>query len=179
MGGKKLNQLKRASCKWESFWNVRKSKGHLRTLHVCAPALYPFLMWILKLTCVPIPLCCMPVTQNRTEYKAWYLTQRSNFAAHSNMKGYTLLLQYNTCKNISPKHSNTELWKKKDLFALIKNWSLANRNNVPLLSTVVLRDRNECACWFSPASRFNTLSWIWMLLLQIVKRSPADRKSVV
>lgn len=111
------------------------------------------------------------------EYKACYLTQCSNFAAHSNMKDNTLLLQYNTCRNISPKHSNTELREKKDLFALIKNWSLANRNNVPLLSTVVLRDRNECACWFSPASRFNTLSWRWMLLLRIVKRSPACRTS--
>lgn len=116
MGEKKLNQLKRASCKWDFFWKGRKPKGHLRTLHAWAPALYPFLIWILKLTCVP--LCCMPVTQNRKrfnmsskiqEHKACYLTQCSNFAAHSNMKGYTLLLQHNTFQNISPKHSNTGL----------------------------------------------------------------------
>lgn len=43
------------------------------------------------------------------EHKACYLTQCSNFAAHSNMKGYTLLLQHNTFQNISPKHRNTEL----------------------------------------------------------------------
>lgn len=47
-------------------------------------------------------------------------------------------------------------------FALIKNWSLANRNNVPLLSTVFFSDRNECVCWFPLASRFNTLSRRWM-----------------
>lgn len=81
------------------------------------------------------------------------------------------------------KHSQTEVWKlvsiqkKMIFFALIKNWSLANRNNVPLLSAVVLRDRNECACWFSPASRFNTSSWRWMWLLQIVRRSLASRMS--